>query len=149
MGEHWFGEDGKLYGPAIHATGISGEKLKRWIAVPYAPAPVSEPVVRYYRRVGPVDNPERSNVVLKEVDGKIAEYFKNNEPVAQPIGKQIVPEWYRQITPAEYEAARKPAKHAIEPLGNYPDMKKMRDKINELITRHNALEKRVAGMEAK
>jgi hypothetical protein len=104
------------------------------------------PVVIYYRRVGPVDNPERSNVVLKEVDGKIAEYFKNNEPVAQPIGKQIVPEWCRRITPAEYAAAKCPDHirgvtemvRAIEPLDPMAGTLERTEKINELVAWINA-----------
>jgi hypothetical protein len=39
-----------------------------------------------------------------------------------------------------YESARKPAKPAIEPLGNYPTAKQMRDKMQEVIARVNALE---------
>ena len=98
------------------------------------PYPEKVPVVEYYKIAA---------YLYRVVDGKCDEVV---EPAKSGIYPQIPWKFIKgchilQITHHEYESAKEAAKQPapaekvrmIEPLGNYPDMKLMRDKMNEIV----------------
>lgn len=103
------------------------------------PSPVKVPVVEYYRT---------AIYLYRVVDGKCDEVI---EPARNGVYKQtpweVVCTLHPQITHEDYEAAReaarKPAKPAIEPLGYGSNGDEIVDAFNHLIERNNDLEKRV------
>jgi hypothetical protein len=98
------------------------------------PSPVPEPVpvvpvVRYWRHV------TLDSELCKTVGERITESIPANR---MHIGQEIIDTAWLKISPAEYAAAKSPdhvrgVTKTIEPLGNYPDMKQMRDKMNEVV----------------
>ncbi len=155
-----------------NVTDENGIVIALWNDPP--PSPAKVPVVEYFSNL-------TCRSFCKVRNGIIIETFPD-APAWN--GKELVRSSWENITPAEYEAARKPAfvetavgefqpaadvrdsrrKHldglaegweeekAIEPMAcaysNF-DYQEAIDKINELIERHTALEKRVAALEGR
>jgi hypothetical protein len=101
------------------------------------PVPVM-PVVRYYRHPQSADFCKTVNGVISETvgcwEGAIGEVLKCHLCLETPVSEVE----YLAAKRAEYAAKSPAAAKVIEPLGNYPDMKQMRDKMNEVVAWINA-----------
>lgn len=160
-GESWFSEIGILHHGM--AAGEVCHYNERWIAVKDEPAsdpldreiareeylndsgrdePVKLPVVEYFRATYVPTN------FYKVENGTLVETIGTCRP--KHIGESFSRNGVDLIEKAEYEAAKHPADAAnvIEPLWN-PQNDRQIAKINELVERNTALEKRLRELEGR
>jgi len=132
--------NGQTIGTMPNGIKDKSSPLSNITAVEVKDAPVREPVsvvpvVEYWRVK------HFTGRYAKTINRVIVEVHPDHCFDANVIGADIglKSDGWEAADKSEYAAAKSPAK-VIEPLGNYPDMKLMRDKINELIDRVNRME---------